>query len=221
MSWMDSLNAATRGAKKDLPPKERDRICSDVVMMCSLGSAAVTYAPIPLTDFILVTPIQASMVMAVGRVYGRELNLEESKHILIELASVCGLSLLAQKGFATLTKLLLPGLGGVLAGPYAFAVTYGMGRVAMRYFRDKEHSRETLKKAFNDALREGRRIFSREKVEDFREKKGREVSDFAKRNSGEPRSAPSGRKKPGRRSGSRRSAAPSRAARARGARALL
>jgi uncharacterized protein (DUF697 family) len=180
MSWLDSLKAATRGNPKSLPPEERVRIANDVVMMSSMGAAAVTYAPIPLTDFILVTPVQASMVMTVGRVYGRELDFEESKHILIELASVCGLSLLAQKGFATLSKIFLPGLGGILVGPYAFAVTYGMGRVAIRYFEDREHSRENLKKIFDDGLREAKSLFSIEKLNDFRKKWGKEVDDFAR-----------------------------------------
>jgi uncharacterized protein (DUF697 family) len=178
MSWMESLNAATKGPKKNLSEDERKKIAGDLVTMSSMGAAAITYAPIPLTDFVLVTPVQASMVMAIGRVYGRELNFEESKHILIELASVCGLGLLAQKGFATLSKILLPGIGGLLAGPYAFAVTYGMGHVAMKYFRDKDASREALKRVFDDAMAEGKKVFSREKLDEFRKNRGKDVSDF-------------------------------------------
>jgi uncharacterized protein (DUF697 family) len=179
MSWMDSLKAAAKGSKsKD--PDERAKIAGDIVMMASMGAAAVTYAPVPLTDFVLVTPVQASMVMAIGRVSGRELDFDESKHIVVELASVCGLSLIAQKGFATLSKILLPGLGGILAGPYAFGVTYGMGRVAIRYFEDREHSRETLKRVFEDAVREAKSLFSMEKLNAFRKKWGKDVDDFAR-----------------------------------------
>ena len=184
MTWMDSLNAAAKGPKKNVSGAERRKISEDLVMMSSMGAAAVTYAPIPLTDFVLVTPVQASMVMAVGRVYGRELNLAESRHIVVELASVCGLGLLAQKGFATLTKILLPGFGGVLAGPYAFAVTYGMGKVAMAYFEDKDANRDALKRVFDDAVAEAKRIFSREKLDEFRRQRGKEVSDFVKKVSG-------------------------------------
>lgn len=172
MSWMDSLKAAAAGQKKKVEPHERDNMASDIVLMASFGTAALTYAPVPLTDFVLVTPVQASMVMAIGRVYGRELSLDESKHIVVELASVCGLGLLAQKGFATLTKLLLPGLGGVLSGPYAFAVTYGMGRVAIQYFAHKDSSRAFLKGVYAEALREAKRLFSIEKLNDFRKRHG-------------------------------------------------
>ncbi len=148
--------------------EERDRICADVVTTSSFAAAAVTLVPVPLSDFALVTPVQASMVMAVGRIYGRELSVQESKHLLVELASVCGLSFLAHKGLATLSKVLLPGLGGLLAGPTAFAVTYGIGRVAMRYFRDRERSRGKLKAAFEEAVAEGKKVFSREKLDELR-----------------------------------------------------
>lgn len=198
MSWMDSLNAAAKASKKGLGNEERKKIAADLVMMSSMGAAAVTFAPIPLTDFVLVTPVQASMVMAVGRVYGRELNLAESKHILIELGSVCGLGLLAQKGFATLTKLFLPGLGGVLAAPYAFAVTYAMGHVAMRYFEDKDARREALKRVFDDAMAAAKGVFSKEKLDEFRKKQGKDVTDFAQgaaEGGGPRKAAGSGKKK--------------------------
>lgn len=184
MGWLDSLNAAAKGKGKSLDDSERERMAADIVTMSSMGAAVVTLAPIPLSDFVVVTPVQASMVMAVGRIYGRELNLSESKHILVELGSVCGVGLLAQKGFATLSKLLLPGLGGVLAGPYAFAVTYAMGRVAMSYFRDKDATREALKRVYADAVAEGKKVFSKEKLDEFRKKRGAEVEDFARAESG-------------------------------------
>jgi uncharacterized protein (DUF697 family) len=206
MTWLDSLNAAAKGPKKTVSEAERRKIAQDLVMMSSMGAAAMTYAPIPLMDFVLVTPVQASMVMAVGRVYGRELNLDESKHILVELASVCGLGLLAQKGFATLTKILLPGFGGVLAGPYAFAVTYGMGHVAMSYFEDKDAKRDALKKVFHDAMADAKKIFSREKLDEFRKKRGQEVTDFVNKVTGKtaaPKKAAPKKRKPAKKKAAR------------------
>lgn len=194
MSWIDRLMAAARPGK-DMTPEERAKAAQDLVVMSSMGAAAVTIAPIPLTDFVVVTPVQASMVMGVGRIYGRELSLSQAQEILLELASVCGLSMLAQKGFATVAKVLLPGLGGVLAGPFAFAVTYGVGHVAMRYFADKQATREALRAVFEDAVRRGKEEFSGEKLEEFRKARGEEVAEFAKKAAssepgGEPGQAP-------------------------------
>ncbi|HEY8211949.1 MAG TPA: DUF697 domain-containing protein [Myxococcaceae bacterium] len=180
MSWMDSLGSAAKPGK-DLGPEERSKIAKDLVTMSSFGAAAVTLAPIPGSDFILVTSVQASMVGTVGRVYGRELSLAQAKDVVIELAAVCGMGLIAQKGFATLTKIIFPGLGGVLAAPYAFAVTYGMGHAAMAYFANKDFTKETIKRVYEEAVAEGKRVFSKDRFDQFRKKKGAEVEDFARK----------------------------------------
>jgi len=172
MSWMDSLGSAAKPGK-NLDPEERKKISKDLVTMSSFGAAAVTLAPIPGSDFILVTSVQASMVAAVGRVFGRELTVAQAKDVVVELAAVCGLGLIAQKGFATLTKILLPGLGGVLAAPYAFAVTYGMGHAAMSYFENQDFTKETIKRVYEEAMAEGKRIFSRETFAQFRRRRAR------------------------------------------------
>jgi uncharacterized protein (DUF697 family) len=184
---MDSLNAAVKdaGKKGKLSPEQTESIAEDLVTMSSFGAAAVTLVPIPFSDFVAVTAVQASMVTAVGRIYGRELTLEESKHLVLELASVCGAGLVAQKGFATLTKFLLPGLGGVLAAPWAFAVTWGMGHVAMHYFRHREITREVLKGVFDKAYANAKSAFTKEKFDEFRKKHGAGVADFVREQGGD------------------------------------
>jgi len=180
MSWMDSLGSAAKPGK-DMDPEERRKISKDLVTMSSFGSAAATLVPIPGSDFFAVTAVQGSMVVAVGRVFGRELSMAQAKDIVLELAAVCGMGLLAQKGFATITKILRPGLGGVLAAPYAFAVTYGMGHAAMTYFENKDFTKETIKRVYDEAVNEGKRIFSKDTFDQFRKKKGAEVEEFARR----------------------------------------
>jgi uncharacterized protein (DUF697 family) len=178
---MDSLNAAVKDAgKKKMSPEQSQSIAEDLVTMSSFGAAAVTLIPIPFSDFVAVTAVQASMVTAVGRVFGRELTLEESKHLVLELASVCGAGMVAQKGFATLTKFLLPGLGGVLAAPWAFAITWGMGHVSMHYFAHRELTREVLKGVFDKAVKQAKGVFTKEKFDEFRKKHGEGVADFVR-----------------------------------------
>jgi len=179
MGWLDTLKKAARGpARHDLSAAERKKAGRELVQMSALAAGAITLAPLPFVDFVAITPVQAAMVMAVGRVHGRELDLKEAKAVLVELASVCGAGLLARQVFTTATKFLLPGLGGVLSAPYAFAVTWAMGQVAIRYFEDPS-ARDALKAVFEDALAEGKRLFSREAVEEFRRKRGAEVDAFA------------------------------------------
>jgi hypothetical protein len=64
----------------------------------------------------------------------------------------------------------LPAIGGLLAVPATFALTWGLGRVAIAYFKDPGVSREDLKKVFEDALKEGRSAFSKEAFDRFRQK---------------------------------------------------
>ena len=179
MGWLDTLKKAARGpSRQGLSVEEQKAASRELVQMSALAAGAITLAPLPFVDFVAITPVQAAMVMAVGRVHGRELDLTEAKSVLIELASVCGAGLLARQVFTTATKFLLPGLGGVLSAPYAFAVTWAMGQVATRYFEDPS-ARDKLKAVFEDALAEGKRLFSREAVEEFRRKRGPEVDAFA------------------------------------------
>jgi uncharacterized protein (DUF697 family) len=173
MGWFDSVNAAAKGVKKDMNEDERGKIASDIVLMSSFGAAAVTVAPIPGSDFFMVTPLQAAMVMAIGRVFGRKMSVEESKHILVELASICGVALIAQKGFATVSKILLPFLGGVLAGPWAFGVTYGMGFVAIHYFKNKDASRAVLKGVYDAASKQAKKVFTKEKLDEMKKEHGK------------------------------------------------
>lgn len=184
MSWMDSLGSAAKPGK-NLDPEERRKISKDLVTMSSFGAAAATLVPIPGSDFVAVTSVQAAMVGAVGRVFGRELSIAQTKDIVLELAAVCGMGLIAQKGFATLSKILLPGLGGMLAAPYAFAVTYGMGNAAMTYFENKDFTKETIKRVYEEAVAEGKRIFSKDTFDQFRKKRGAEVEEFAREQAGE------------------------------------
>ncbi len=201
MSWLGTLKATATGKTKNLTPGERERLARDLIQMSALGAATVTYAPLPVVDFVVITPIQAAMVMSIGRAYGRDLTMRGATNVLLELGSVCGAGLIARQLWTTVSKFLLPGLGGILAGPYAFAVTWAMGRTAMKYFEDPQASRKRLEKVFQDALDEGRRLFSVEKLEAFRKKYGAKVRDFARaapaKRNGKAAKAPRRRKRTG------------------------
>lgn len=180
MGWVDSLRKVAGPDKSEATPAERTEAARGVVQTSALAAAAVALAPLPILDIVAITPLQAAMVMGVGKVYGRTLDLTESKEVLVELASVCGAGLIARQVFTTATKFLLPGLGGVLSAPYAFAVTWAMGVTAIGYFEDIGGNKEKLRRVFENALAEGRRMFSKQAVEEFRRKRGSEVDSFVK-----------------------------------------
>jgi uncharacterized protein (DUF697 family) len=160
MSWLDRLEDIRTKDFKKVSEEERDQAARDVINTCSYASAAVAISPIPFTDIVLMLPIQTGMVITVGHIYGRKLTSAAASDLVAELGTVAGASILVRQGI----KALLPVLGALLTAPAAFAASWGMGRVAIEYFRNPGASRERLKEVYESAKREGKSAFSKEKL---------------------------------------------------------
>jgi len=133
-------------------------------------------------------PIHTAMVMTVGHVYGRPVSRTEAARVAVELGAIAGLTMAGTAALSALRKILLPGVGGVLAAPASFALTWGLGKAAIEYFQSPELSRERLQVVFKDAMKEGKSLFSRERFDAFRNRygEGRDVVDEAERRTGTP-----------------------------------
>jgi uncharacterized protein (DUF697 family) len=160
MSWLDKLEEIRTRDFKKATPEEREQAARDIVNTCSYATAAVSISPIPFSDALLMLPIQSGMVVAVGHVYGRKLTSAAAGDLFAELGTVAGASFLARQGI----KALLPVVGALLTAPAAFAATWGMGRVAMEYFKNPGVSKDVLAEVYRNAKREGKAVFSSEKV---------------------------------------------------------
>jgi uncharacterized protein (DUF697 family) len=167
MSWLDTLDAVRSRDFKKATEEERDKAARDVINLGSYACAVVSVAPIPFSDAVLMLPMQSAMVMTVGHIYGRTVTQANAKDLIVELGATVGVGMLARQGL----KALLPVVGALLTVPAAFAANWGIGRVAMEYFKDPEAPRERLKKVYTQARDEGKGLFSREAFERFR--KGR------------------------------------------------
>ena len=164
MSWLDRIEEIRTKDYKKANMKERDEAARDVVNTCAYACAVVAISPIPFSDFVLMLPIQSAMVMTVGHIYGRPLTKAAAADLVAELGTVAGVGLLVRQGL----KALLPIVGALLTAPAAFAASWGMGRVAMEYFKNPQASREHLKQVYANAKREGSSIFSSETLEHFK-----------------------------------------------------
>src|SRR5688572_20051600 len=170
MSWLDTLAEIRKKNWSDASDEDRLRGAKDVVMMSSYAGAAASVVPIPLAEMAILIPIHTTMVMTIGHIYGRPVTKTEAKRVVVELGAVAGLSLAARAAVSALKKLVMPALGGVIAAPVTFAVTWGLGRVSIAYFQNPHLSRDELKKIFQDAVKEGKEAFSMETLERFRQK---------------------------------------------------
>jgi uncharacterized protein (DUF697 family) len=164
MSWLDTLEDIRKKDFTKTPLAERDKAARDVVNMASYACAMVAVSPIPFSDAVLMLPVQSAMVMTVGHIYGRKLTQADAKALLLELAATAGAGMLARQGI----KALLPIIGALLTIPAAFAANWGMGRVAMEYFRHPGLSKDQLKKVYEAAKEEGGSLFSKERFDAFR-----------------------------------------------------
>lgn len=170
MSWLDSLEEVRRRDWAAAPRAEQDSTAREVVDICAYGGCLSAVVPIPLADLAILLPVHSAMVMTIGHVYGRSITQTEAKRIAVELGAVAGLSFAGIAALGALKRILLPGVGGLLSIPASFALTWGLGRVAIAYFADPTLSRDDLKRVFEEALREGRSVFSPEALEKFRQR---------------------------------------------------
>lgn len=164
MSWLDTLEDIRKKDFTKAPMAKRDQAARDVVNMASYACAVVAVSPIPFSDAVLMLPVQSAMVVTVGHVYGRKVTEADAKSLIVELAVTAGLGLLARQGI----KAILPVFGALLTVPAAFAMNWGIGRVAMEYFRNPGMPREQLRKIYEAAKDEGSAMFSRDRFDMFR-----------------------------------------------------
>lgn len=170
MSWLDTLAEIRKKTWSEASDEDKLRSAKDVVMMSSYAGAAASVVPIPLAEVAILIPIHSTMVMTIGHIYGRPITKTEAKRVVVELGAVAGLSLAGRAAISALKKLVMPALGGVIAAPITFALTWGLGRVSIAYFQNPHLSRDQLKKIFQDAVKEGKEAFSMETLERFRQK---------------------------------------------------
>lgn len=164
MSWLDTLEDIRKKDFSKVSMEKRDAAARDVVNMASYACAVVAISPIPFSDAVLMLPVQSAMVVTVGHVYGRKVTEADAKSLIVELAATAGLGMLARQGI----KAILPVFGALLTVPAAFAMNWGIGRVAMEYFRNPGMPKEQLKKIYEAAKEEGAGLFSKERFDMFR-----------------------------------------------------
>ena len=177
MAWLDRFAEIRSRDWSQVPEPERDEMAREVVQLTAYASAGASVVPLPLVDLALLLPFHTAMVMTVGHCYGRNLTDAEAKRVAMELGAIAGVTLAGRAAISVLKKLVLPGIGGLLAAPASFAVTWAFGRLTIAYFKDPELSREDLNTVFKDAMKEGSKHFSKDAFDRFR--KAQQANDPA------------------------------------------
>ena len=138
----------------------REERVKTLIERCGYAAAALTIIPIPGSEVIGVMPLHVGVVIGVGEEYGKTLTRDSAIELISRIGATVGLSLVGSRLAMTAGKIILPGLGGLVAAPFMFASTLAIGTVARLYFAsDGDLSAREMKRAYDDELKRAKAAF--------------------------------------------------------------
>ena len=124
---LEAARALTRAKEGRL------RIGNEIVQACTAVSVTVGLTPIPLSDMVLLGPLQAMMVSSLAYLSGRSWGKKTVAEWLGSVGVVGGLGMGLRFAAQTIAK-FAPGAGNVVSAGVAGAGTTAMGQSAIKYF---------------------------------------------------------------------------------------
>ncbi len=172
------------------PDRSRDENVDEVIKSAALLSGAVAMEPIPFADILVITPVQAKMVLHIGKIYGFDISAERAREIVQELGVTLAYGMAARQVMRGLAKMALPVIGGIITAPAVYGWTFALGRVAQNHFERKHmglpDSRREHVKVIQEAKQQSRKVLP--SAQDFSDLASelRRRADEKNRNQGGP-----------------------------------
>ena len=136
----------------------RHEKCEDIIHSAALAAGGVGFIPLPFMDAIPITGIQITMIISLGKVFGKEISKTEASAILKPLlAGVVGRQVAG----------MIPVFGWLAKSGTAFTITETLGWNVVKNLEEEERERKRKEKQiYGHGMKEGER-----KTKDyFREK---------------------------------------------------
>ncbi len=144
------------------PELSREDNVDEVIKSAALLAGAVAIEPIPFADILVITPVQAKMVLHIGKIYGFDITPERAREIVQELGVTVAYGVAARQVMRGLAKMALPLIGGIITAPAVYGWTFALGRVAQSYFERKTlglpDSRKEQVKVVQEAKQQSRKV---------------------------------------------------------------
>lgn len=123
------------------------KIANRMVKSFSATSATVAVTPIPLSDIIVLIPIQILEVTIIAYLNGVQLSPKAAREFITAVGGVAalgvGLRFVAQQG-SKLLNLVVPTSGSVISSAIAYSGTYAIGQAAIAYYIDGKTTHEVI-----------------------------------------------------------------------------
>lgn len=142
----------------------------------SIMGSAIGFIPfIPISDYLLLTPLQIGMIAKISNIYNFKID---GEHLIKMIAGTLGAGFIF-RSFTQIINKFVPFIGWVINASIGFAGTYAIGIIAKRYIDlNGDLSSENIKLLWQKSFDEGKIEFSR--LKDFIFEKKDEVLDYFK-----------------------------------------
>lgn len=136
-----------------------------LVETCGYAAAALTILPIPGSEILGVMPLHVGMVIGIAHHHDRTITRESATALILQIGATVGLSLVGSRLATTAAKIVLPGLGGIIAAPFMFASTIAIGAVADAFFRSEgKLSEAQMRTLYNETVKGAKSGFRPDKM---------------------------------------------------------
>lgn len=126
-------SAQVQLARVSMVKAVRLKVANTLVYGTSGVAAAVAVTPIPVADIFPLIGLQSALIVAVGMIGGKKLDLDGAREFLATMGVAVGLGLAAREIFRNMAK-FVPGLGSVVGAGIAFSTTWSIGKAAIAYY---------------------------------------------------------------------------------------
>jgi uncharacterized protein (DUF697 family)/predicted GTPase len=110
--------------------ENKEKKCATIIHEVAASAAGIGAIPIPISDTLLITPLQAGMIALIGGIMGMPMEGTEVMATFLPLISAA----IGIQTASSLTK-LIPGLGSAINAAVAGALTEAVGWMALKYFK--------------------------------------------------------------------------------------
>lgn len=117
-------------AKQQIDLDTKQRRSRQLTHGTAVLAAAVAVSPVPVSDVVVLIPMQAGMVISIGAIYGYKITLGRAKEIL----AIAGGGIVFRYAYQILVK-FMPGWGSIIGPAIAYSGTVAIGEAALAYFR--------------------------------------------------------------------------------------